>query len=185
MTNASSADTSDRSLTRDILYAAGYYLGGRRALFFFAAVLIAGGIALNWGWLVAAGLAPILVALLPCAAMCALGLCMHKMMGSAHGGSRSGTAGNARAQVTDTENSHGRVGDTSDPFDPVSGRKLPAATAITSVHRGRVYYFEDRANREAFETAPEKYLAATPPLGQETGASATPAKQSHHGHGCC
>lgn len=31
---------------------------------------------LNWGWLVAAGMAPILLAILPCAAMCALGLCM-------------------------------------------------------------------------------------------------------------
>ena len=169
MTNAPSTDTSDRSLTRDILYAARYYLGGRRTLFFLAAVLIAGGIALNWGWLVAAGLAPILLALLPCAAMCALGLCMHKMAGGAHGGSRSGTAGSARAQVTDTDNSHGRVADASDLFDPVSGRMLPAATAIASVHRGRVYYFEDRANRDAFETEPEKYLAATQALGQETG----------------
>lgn len=36
---------------------------------------------LNWGWLVAAGIAPILLAVLPCAAMCALGLCMPGMMG--------------------------------------------------------------------------------------------------------
>jgi hypothetical protein len=32
--------------------------------------------AFNWGWLVAAGVAPILLAVLPCLAMCALGLCM-------------------------------------------------------------------------------------------------------------
>jgi hypothetical protein len=31
---------------------------------------------LNWGWLTAVGAAPILLAVLPCAAMCALGLCM-------------------------------------------------------------------------------------------------------------
>jgi hypothetical protein len=30
----------------------------------------------GWDWLATAGLAPILVAVLPCAAMCALGLCM-------------------------------------------------------------------------------------------------------------
>jgi len=33
-------------------------------------------LALNWGWLTAAGIAPILLSLAPCAAMCALGLCM-------------------------------------------------------------------------------------------------------------
>jgi hypothetical protein len=32
--------------------------------------------ALNWGWLTAIGLAPVLVSLAPCAAMCGLGLCM-------------------------------------------------------------------------------------------------------------
>jgi hypothetical protein len=30
----------------------------------------------GWDWVIAVGLAPILVAILPCAAMCALGLCM-------------------------------------------------------------------------------------------------------------
>jgi hypothetical protein len=37
---------------------------------------IAIGLALNWGWLVAVGAAPIILALAPCAVMCALGLCM-------------------------------------------------------------------------------------------------------------
>jgi hypothetical protein len=36
--------------------------------------LVAGG-AINWHWLVAAGLLPIIVGLLPCAAMCGLHLC--------------------------------------------------------------------------------------------------------------
>ena len=186
MTNAMTTDTSDRSLTRDTLYAAKYYLGSRRALFFLlAAALIVGGVALNWGWLVAAGLAPILLSLLPCAAMCALGLCMHKMASGAQGGSRNGTAGSARAVVTDTESSHGRVADTSDLFDPVSQRMLPPATAIASVHRGRVYYFEDRANRDAFETEPEKYLNQSQLVGQEVGSTGEPSNQSHQAHGCC
>ena len=34
---------------------------------------------MNWNWLVAAGLAPILIVILPCAVMCGLSLCMHKM----------------------------------------------------------------------------------------------------------
>lgn len=69
----------ETSLAGDILSAARYYLGGRLGL------LILGGSAavavtmLNWSWLVAAGLASILLAALPCVAMCALGLCMNKM----------------------------------------------------------------------------------------------------------
>jgi hypothetical protein len=77
MTNAPSTETSDQSLTRDVLYAIRYYLGGPRTMIVLAVILIVGGIALNWGWLVAAGVAPILIALLPCAVMCALGLCMN------------------------------------------------------------------------------------------------------------
>ena len=42
-----------------------------------AAALVAGA-TLNWSWLVAVGVAPLLLAVLPCVAMCALGLCAHK-----------------------------------------------------------------------------------------------------------
>jgi hypothetical protein len=46
-----------------------------------AVAIVGAGLALNWSWLVAAGIAPILLALAPCAAMCALGLCMSRMDG--------------------------------------------------------------------------------------------------------
>ena len=52
MTNASPTDTSNKSLTRDLLYAAQYYLGRRRVLLLLAAVVIGGGLALKWDWLV-------------------------------------------------------------------------------------------------------------------------------------
>ena len=52
------------------------YLGPKRILLLLAVVLTAIGLAFNWSWLVAAGVAPLLLTLLPCAAMCALGLCM-------------------------------------------------------------------------------------------------------------
>jgi hypothetical protein len=39
------------------------------------AIVAAGG-ALNWGWLTAVGAAPIILALAPCAVMCALGMGM-------------------------------------------------------------------------------------------------------------
>jgi hypothetical protein len=34
------------------------------------------GLALKWDWLTAVGAAPVLLGVLPCVAMCALGLCM-------------------------------------------------------------------------------------------------------------
>lgn len=69
----------DAPLSQDLLQAARYYLGGRRILLVLAAAALVAGLAFNWSWLVAAGVAPLLIALAPCAAMCALGLCMHRM----------------------------------------------------------------------------------------------------------
>jgi hypothetical protein len=66
-------------LARDLAYAARNYLSGRRGLLILAAAVVAVGAALNWSWLAAAGIAPLLLSLLPCAAMCALGLCMSRM----------------------------------------------------------------------------------------------------------
>jgi hypothetical protein len=55
------------------------YGSGRRALIAVGIVVMASGLYVSWGWLAAVGLAPILVAVAPCAAMCALGLCMNRM----------------------------------------------------------------------------------------------------------
>src|SRR5690349_17725905 len=54
------------------------WLHDRRALILAAVVAAGGGLWIGWPWLVAAGIAPILLALAPCAAMCALGLCTMK-----------------------------------------------------------------------------------------------------------
>lgn len=78
-----SRETSETALGTDWLYALRYYLGGRRGIIVLAAIALAAALALNWGWLVAAGIAPLLIAVLPCAAMCALGLCMNRMGGRA------------------------------------------------------------------------------------------------------
>lgn len=64
-----------------------HYIRNRKVLAVLALAIVGAGLALNWGWLVAAGIAPILLALAPCAAMCALGLCMSQMGGkSCHAG---------------------------------------------------------------------------------------------------
>ncbi|WP_334061216.1 hypothetical protein [Limimaricola cinnabarinus] len=49
---------------------------GRRGWMVLALAVIGAGMALNWGWLTAIGAAPLILSLAPCAAMCALGLCM-------------------------------------------------------------------------------------------------------------
>ncbi|MER9580927.1 hypothetical protein [Mesorhizobium sp. M0276] len=58
-------------------------LARRRGLIAAGAAVVVGGIAFNWTWLVAAGIAPLLISVLPCVAMCALGLCMNRMTGRA------------------------------------------------------------------------------------------------------
>src|SRR5437867_442549 len=75
--NSYDADkTGERSFSQDLWSAARYYLGGRTGLILLAAVALGAGAYFNWGWLVAAGIAPLLLTALPCVAMCALGLCM-------------------------------------------------------------------------------------------------------------
>jgi len=37
--------------------------------------IVATGLALGWNWLTAAGVAPLILSLAPCAAMCAVGAC--------------------------------------------------------------------------------------------------------------
>ncbi len=81
MNKSESSNATETSLTRDLVYAARYYLGGRRALILLTVAALGAGAALNWGWLVAMGVAPLLLVFAPCAVMCALGLCMSKAKG--------------------------------------------------------------------------------------------------------
>ena len=76
MSLSESTKPKSASLTRDVLSAARYYLGGRRALLIAAVAIAVSGLALNWNWLVAVGLVPILLSTLPCLVMCAFGVCM-------------------------------------------------------------------------------------------------------------
>lgn len=52
------------------------FLKGRRGIIIAALAVVGGGMAMGWPTLVALGAAPIILSLLPCAAMCALGMCM-------------------------------------------------------------------------------------------------------------
>jgi hypothetical protein len=76
MTISQRTTNAEPSLGRAVLNATRYYVGNRRGLLILGAVALLAGIGLNWGWLVAAGIAPILLSTLPCLVMCGLGLCM-------------------------------------------------------------------------------------------------------------
>ena len=69
------------SLVEDLWALGRYGLGSRAGKLLIGAVILAIGLYLGWDWLVAAGLAPIVLSLLPCAAMCAAGLCMKRTGG--------------------------------------------------------------------------------------------------------
>src|SRR6266852_5055342 len=81
MTAPPPAETANDSLTRDLIRASRYYLGGWRGVLILTAIALAAGLALNWNRLVAAGIAPVILTFLPCAVMCGAGLCMNKLLG--------------------------------------------------------------------------------------------------------
>ena len=91
-TAAEPTKTEEMSSIQIIGGLARHYLGGRRGLMLFGATAVVAGVVLNWSWFVAAGLAPILLALAPCAAMCALGLCMNKVTGNKSCSTKSSAA---------------------------------------------------------------------------------------------
>jgi hypothetical protein len=81
MTSPQTPGATQPSLAQDWLNAVRYWLRGRNGVIAFLVVAVVIGAALNWSWLVAVGIAPLLLTVLPCAAMCALGLCMNRMAG--------------------------------------------------------------------------------------------------------
>ena len=75
MTTSDSTRPVQNSLAKDLYSAAHYYLGNRFGLLAIAALVLGLGAYSSWGWLVAVGIAPLLLTFAPCAAMCALGMC--------------------------------------------------------------------------------------------------------------
>lgn len=87
----------DRTFGGELIYAARYYLRDRRVQIALAAILVGGGLAFNWGWVVAIGVAPLILSVLPCVVMCALGLCMV-------GGKSNACKGDANSGVSQADN---------------------------------------------------------------------------------
>ena len=80
-TSAEATQTNETSSIGGVASRVRHYLFGRVGLILVAATVVGAGLILNWSWLVAIGVAPVLLAVGPCIAMCALGMCMNKMAG--------------------------------------------------------------------------------------------------------
>ena len=73
-------------------FAPGVLLRNKWALMAVAVLALVAIVTASWSWLVAAGLATILVSALPCLIMCGLGLCMHRFLGGSGSPQASGSA---------------------------------------------------------------------------------------------
>lgn len=83
MTAPASGKQEETTFSSDLFRAVRYYLRGRRGWHVLGGIVVTVGLAFNWGWLVTAGIAPILISVLPCVAMCAVGVCcMRKRAGT-------------------------------------------------------------------------------------------------------
>src|SRR6266536_6505729 len=93
MTVLKATETADTPLSSQWLNLARCYLGNRWVFLALGAFVLLAGIGLNWGWLVAAGIAPILISVLPCLVMCGLGACMMCRSGEKQSTSQRDAAG--------------------------------------------------------------------------------------------
>ena len=66
-------------------------------------------------------------------------------------------------------------------IDPVGGEPVSTAKALTSVHRGRVYYFASKENRNRFEASPQEYAGKV--AGHAVPGSGA-QREHRHRHGC-
>jgi hypothetical protein len=77
------------------------WLTGRRGLVIGGVAIVAAGLALGWNWLSAIGVAPIILSLAPCAAMCAIGACA-MMKGNSSGAKPDASIPTAAPVLTST-----------------------------------------------------------------------------------
>ena len=101
---SASGETSDRKFSRS-----GSWMPTRRwTLISLGIGGVVAGLALGWDWVVAAGLAPLVISVLPCAAMCALGMCaMRSGQKPRHGESESARIANAGEISQSPSRTHG------------------------------------------------------------------------------
>jgi len=119
MSIPNSAEAHPRAPSRPLADRLPSWLQGRRGLIALTALALGLGAAFNWSWLVAAGIAPLLLSVLPCVAMCALGLCMNRM-----------TGGHNKASSTISSETEAAAGSPETPASCCSSEQSVAVTAL-------------------------------------------------------
>ena len=61
--------------------------------------------------------------------------------------------------------------------DPVSGEPVWGDSAVVAMHRGHLYHFNSRENRDRFEATPDRFISG--PVAPDGHA------HRHGGHGRC
>ena len=84
MTNLNATRPGQNSFANTLASVVRSLLGNPVGLLAIAAGVIGFTAYSSWGWLVAAGLAPLLLSIAPCVAMCALGMCTMGMKSKAN-----------------------------------------------------------------------------------------------------
>jgi hypothetical protein len=113
-----------------------YQLRGRRGLIVAAVALGIPALWIGWPWLVVAGVAPLLIALAPCAIMCGLGLCAMKSSSSSNAnGAGSCSKSQAGDQTVASVAANELTNEAVEPLaitapshldaDPVEGQSVP------------------------------------------------------------
>lgn len=64
--------------------------------------------------------------------------------------------------------------------DPVTGKHIATASALTSLYRGHVYYFESEDSRRQFEASPDRFARA-----DVESPAKSERKSGHRRGGCC
>jgi len=132
MSSPETAGATRPSLAQDWLYALRYWLRGPKGIAVLIVSALVVGAALNWSWLVAAGIAPLLLTVLPCAVMCGLGLCMNKMSGS----SCSTSSGSPDHSSTPMPNAVQRIAAASEPDKRAPVSHTAGAGALPDLSSG-------------------------------------------------
>ena len=109
-------------MAQDWLYAVCYWLRGPKGIAVLIVSALVVGAALNWSWLVAVGIAPLLLTVLPCAVMCGLGLCINKMAG--------GSCATSTHADTSTPELAQRIAAASEPDRQAMASPVPMAGAL-------------------------------------------------------
>ena len=113
MTEIRLPDVAQRG--RQLLPAVRRFARSHRGMLLIAAAVLAAGAALNWSWLVAVGIAPLLIAVGPCLVMCALGVCM---------------MGGKKCKTGDTASGNGAAPDAAHVHEPDAGQRLGALAPL-------------------------------------------------------